>query len=86
MNWIYLESIRPTPRFADTEQTLAVSADPEEGAADPTDEVYCIAVNQMEEFWEETFFHMAKFGEIEDLITVDNISEHVLLAPSNLQL
>ncbi|CAD7924933.1 unnamed protein product [Amoebophrya sp. A25] len=60
--------------FADTWETLAISTD--DGPEVP-DEVYCTAVNQIEDFYEEVFFQMAKYGEIEDLLLVDNISEHM---------
>ncbi|CAD7955700.1 unnamed protein product [Amoebophrya sp. A120] len=59
--------------FGETPETLAVSTD----LGEWSEEVYCTAVDQVEEFYEETFFHMAKFGEIEDLLLVDNISEHM---------
>lgn len=44
---------------------------------DFTDEEFAKAQKTVEEFWVELFAHMAEFGEIEDLILVDNTSDHM---------
>lgn len=36
------------------------------------------AVNHFEDFYEEVFSELAKFGEIEDLIVADNIGDHMI--------
>ena len=41
------------------------------------DQTYDRAVQTFEDFYCECFQFMAQFGEIEDLLLVDNISEHV---------
>lgn len=36
------------------------------------------AVNHFEDFFEEVFMELAKFGEIEDLVVADNIGDHMI--------
>jgi splicing factor U2AF subunit len=36
------------------------------------------AVNHFEDFYEEVFMELAKYGEIEDLIVADNIGDHMI--------
>ena len=36
------------------------------------------AVNHFEDFYEEVFMELAKFGEIEELIVADNIGDHMI--------
>lgn len=45
---------------------------------DWSEEQYDYAQAHLEEFYEEVFFELAKFGELEDLCVVDNVSEHML--------
>lgn len=42
------------------------------------DETYARAQEHFENFYEEVFGELAKFGEIEDMIVLDNVSEHML--------
>ncbi len=36
------------------------------------------AVNHFEDFYEEVFLELAKFGEIEEVVVADNIGEHMI--------
>jgi len=36
------------------------------------------AVNHFEEFYEEVFMELAKFGEIEEMVVADNIGDHMI--------
>lgn len=36
------------------------------------------AVNHFEDFYEEVFMELAKYGEIEELIVADNIGDHMI--------
>mmetsp|Transcript_68792 Transcript_68792/g.151545 ORF Transcript_68792/g.151545 Transcript_68792/m.151545 type:complete len:252 (+) Transcript_68792:65-820(+) len=42
------------------------------------DETYARQQEHLEHFYEEVFLELAKFGEIEDMVVVDNVSEHML--------
>eukprot|EP00437_Effrenium_voratum_P037982 CAMPEP_0181478554 /NCGR_PEP_ID=MMETSP1110-20121109/42808_1 /TAXON_ID=174948 /ORGANISM="Symbiodinium sp., Strain CCMP421" /LENGTH=248 /DNA_ID=CAMNT_0023603923 /DNA_START=62 /DNA_END=805 /DNA_ORIENTATION=+ len=42
------------------------------------DETYARQQEHLESFYEEVFLELAKFGEIEDMVVVDNVSEHML--------
>ena len=42
------------------------------------DETYARQQEHLENFYEEVFLELAKFGEIEDMVVVDNVSEHML--------
>ncbi|CAD7927055.1 unnamed protein product [Amoebophrya sp. A25] len=63
--------------FADTSETLAVSSDPQPGLSAVTEKVYDTASRQIQEFYEEMFYQMSKYGEIEDVILVDNLAAHM---------
>ena len=43
-----------------------------------TEEEFNFAQEHLEEFYEEIFYEMAKYGEVEDVAVVDNVSEHML--------
>ena len=36
------------------------------------------AVNHFEDFYEEVFTELAKFGELEEMVVADNIGEHMI--------
>ena len=36
------------------------------------------AVNHFEDFYEEVFMELAKFGELDDLVIADNIGDHMI--------
>jgi splicing factor U2AF subunit len=36
------------------------------------------AVNHFEDFYEEVFMELAKFGEIEEICVADNIGDHMI--------
>lgn len=36
------------------------------------------AVNHFEDFYEEVFMELAKFGEIEEMAVADNIGDHMI--------
>ena len=36
------------------------------------------AVNHFEDFYEEVFMELARFGEIEDMVVADNIGDHMI--------
>jgi splicing factor U2AF subunit len=36
------------------------------------------AVNHFEDFYEEVFMELCKFGELEDLVVADNIGDHMI--------
>jgi splicing factor U2AF subunit len=36
------------------------------------------AVNHCEDFYEEVFMELAKFGELEEVIVADNIGDHMI--------
>lgn len=36
------------------------------------------AVNHFEDFYEEVFMELAKFGEIEEVVVADNIGDHMI--------
>lgn len=36
------------------------------------------AVNHFEDFYEEVFMELAKYGEIEEMIVADNIGDHMI--------
>lgn len=42
------------------------------------DNIYEVARKHLETFYDEVFHELAKYGEIEDLIIADNVSEHML--------
>lgn len=42
------------------------------------DETYARAQDHLEQFYVEVFAELAKLGEIEDMVVVDNVSEHML--------
>jgi len=54
-------------------ETLAVSND-----EDWDDEVYFKAQEHAEAFYEEVFLEFAKYGEVEDMVVMDNVSEHMI--------
>ena len=66
---LYLMNIR----YSNTPEALLISKELEW-----TDEQYDTAQAHLEQFYEEVFCEMAKFGEIEDMVVVDNISDHML--------
>ena len=45
---------------------------------DVPEEALVSAVNHFEDFFEEVFMELAKFGEIEDLVVADNIGDHMI--------
>lgn len=49
---------------------------------DVDDEVADQAQDHFEAFYEEVFEELSKFGEIEEIVCVDNIGEHTHAAPS----
>jgi len=69
--------------FIETEETHKLSSDPlgegdaEGGLMGVSDEGYKIAIMAIEEFYEECFHKLAQYGEIEDVLMVDNISDHL---------
>lgn len=42
------------------------------------DDTYARAQEHIEHFFEEVFLEMAKYGEIEDMVVLDNVSEHMV--------
>lgn len=54
-------------------ETLAVSND-----EDWDDETYWVAQEHTEAFYEEVWMEMAKFGEVEDMVVMDNTSDHMI--------
>jgi len=42
------------------------------------DETYAKAQEHVEAFYEEVFLELANYGEIEDLVVLDNVSEHMV--------
>lgn len=56
-----------------TPETMSVSNDEEWD-----DAMYAHAQEHMEIFFEEIFLELAKYGEIEDLVVCDNVSEHMV--------
>ncbi len=36
------------------------------------------AVNHFEDFYEEVFTELAKFGELEEMVVADNIGDHMI--------
>lgn len=42
------------------------------------DEMYARAQEHVEAFFEEVFLELANYGEIEDLVVLDNVSEHMV--------
>jgi len=36
------------------------------------------AVNHFEDFYEEVFMELAKFGELEEVVVADNIGDHMI--------
>jgi splicing factor U2AF subunit len=36
-------------------------------------------VNHFEDFYEEVFMELCKFGELEDLVVADNIGDHMII-------
>merc|ERR1719277_306402 len=42
------------------------------------DDQYARAQEHVEGFYEEVFMELAKYGEIEDFVVMDNVSEHML--------
>ena len=42
------------------------------------DEELVKAVNHFQDFYEEVFWELAKFGELEDLVVADNIGDHMI--------
>merc|ERR1719335_188757 len=42
------------------------------------DDTYNRAQEHMEVFFEEVFLELARYGEIEDLVVLDNVSEHMV--------
>ena len=36
------------------------------------------AVNHFEDFYEEVFMELAKFGELEEVVVADNIGDHLI--------
>jgi len=45
---------------------------------DWNNEVYARAQEHVEAFYEEVFLELANYGEIEDLVVVDNVSDHMV--------
>lgn len=43
-----------------------------------SDEVYDQAADHFEEFFEEVFLELCKYGEVEDMIVCDNIGDHII--------
>lgn len=56
-----------------TPDTMLVSNDD-----DWTEDVYNKAQDHMEIFFEEIFLELAQYGEIEDLVVCDNVSDHMV--------
>eukprot|EP00931_Biecheleriopsis_adriatica_P087997 TRINITY_DN62399_c0_g1_i1.p1 TRINITY_DN62399_c0_g1~~TRINITY_DN62399_c0_g1_i1.p1 ORF type:complete len:267 (+),score=67.12 TRINITY_DN62399_c0_g1_i1:51-851(+) len=54
-------------------EAMAVSNDD-----DWDDETYARQQEHLELFYEEVFLELAKYGEIEDMVVMDNVSEHML--------
>jgi len=69
--------------FIETTETHKLSSDPisendpDGGIMGVSDEQYRIATQTIEEFYEECFHKLAQYGELEDLLLVDNISDHL---------
>lgn len=58
--------------YSATQESLSISRE-----LDWDDDMYDRAQIHLEAFYEEVFQEMANFGEIEDLVVVDNISDHM---------
>ncbi|CAD7955697.1 unnamed protein product [Amoebophrya sp. A120] len=59
--------------YSNTQESLAIARE-----IDWTDDQYDVAQKHLEQFYEEVFQEMANFGEIEDMVVVDNISDHMV--------
>jgi len=42
------------------------------------DEMYARAQDHLEAFYEEVFLELANYGEIEDMVVIDNVSDHMI--------
>merc|ERR1712224_52478 len=59
--------------YGNTPESLLISKE-----MDWTDDQYDNAQAHLEQFYEEVFTEMTTFGEVEDMIVIDNISDHML--------
>jgi len=54
-------------------ESMAIASD-----EDWDDEMYARAQEHVEAFYEEVFLELANYGEIEDLVVLDNVSDHMV--------
>merc|ERR1719221_2092579 len=59
--------------YPSTPESMSITND-----EDWDDEVYNRAQNHVEAFYEEVFLELANYGEIEDMVVLDNVSDHML--------
>jgi len=59
--------------YPNTAESLSVAND-----EDWDDDTYTKAQEHVEAFYEEVFLELANYGEIEDLVVLDNVSDHML--------
>jgi len=59
--------------YPNTAESLAIANDEEWD-----DDVYAKAQEHMETFYEEVWLELSNYGEIEDLIVLDNVSDHMI--------
>mmetsp|Transcript_50533 Transcript_50533/g.156380 ORF Transcript_50533/g.156380 Transcript_50533/m.156380 type:complete len:258 (+) Transcript_50533:94-867(+) len=59
--------------YPNTQESMNIAND-----EDWDDEMYARAQEHVEMFYEEVFLELANYGEIEDLVVLDNVSDHML--------
>jgi len=59
--------------YPNTPESMGIAND-----EDWDDEMYMRAQEHVEAFYEEVFLELANYGEIEDLVVLDNVSDHML--------
>merc|ERR1719242_1880886 len=59
--------------YPNTAESLSIAND-----EDWDDDMYTKAQEHVEAFYEEVFLELANYGEIEDMVVLDNVSDHML--------